>query len=442
MKKIISTIYLLLFSIGIININAQDLRRHYYAIISSPINNDFPFDNGIVDLNKLNPVYFLKDKISRDTQQNWDKKLQRWNNNYVVQNNFLPKCGNIISRYEYDFDSLNRAFLIFSDTFTFENNRLKSIQNYEYKNGIKQIYESTQFVFKSNTQAPDTVFAVQGTVKKRLSYKFSGNKPTLIKQDEIDSNQQFKPQLQCKLIYLNGFLDTFLVEKWIDNAWKLERITNYRYNDLGSLTNIRITTSYNDSQDTTSYTYKYNDNNYLIQLDYDILGRNATHLLTYKFSNFNAQGQSINVDIYANKPTPFIKVVYENLIDDGKIRNSIVQSRDENGNYVISSRTRTVFCGDNGDGNGNGTTKLEEMNNFNFTISPNPAQDFIRIEAQSLENSSFSASIYDELGRLVVQEYNRKINDVIPISNLTNGVYVLKLTGTKQVGVVKFIVQG
>jgi Secretion system C-terminal sorting domain len=441
MKKIISTIYLLLFSIGIININAQDLRRYYYGVVTTPINNDFPFDNGIVDLNKLNPVYFLKDKISRDTQQNWDRKLQRWYNFHVSQFNFLPKCGNIISHYEYDFDSLNRAFLVYADTFIFENNRLKAIQNYEYKKGVKQIYESTQFVFKSNTQAPDTVFAVQGNVKKRISYTFSGNNPTLIKEDEIDSNQQIKPFLQYKLAYSKGFLDTILVEKWIDNTWKLQSITSYRYNDFGSLSNLSSVSAYSDFQDTTSYTYKYNSSNYLIQLDYDVFGKNATHLLTYKFSNFNAQGKSINVDVYGNRATPFVKVFYENLIDDGKIRNSMSQSRDENGNYVNSIRNKTVFCGDAGDGNGTGTTKLGEITQLNFTISPNPAQDFIKVEANILGNSSFSASIYDKLGRLVVQEYNRKINDAIPISNLTNGVYILKLTGTKQVGVVKFIVQ-
>jgi Secretion system C-terminal sorting domain len=415
--------------------------RHTYAEVETPIDVDFPFDNGLVDLNKLNPTNFLKSKISRDTEQVWDRGLQRWYNSYVIQNNFSEKCGSIKSRYDFKFDTLKRAVTVFSDTFFYENNRLKSIQNYEYLNGIKQIYESSQFIFKSNNQAPDTIIAVQGKIKKRISYEFSDLKPTLIKEDEIDSNQQVISQLQYKLSYSKGLLTSFLVEKWINNTWKTYRISNYTYNDLGTLRNQKVASVNDDFKDTLSYNYFYNNFNYLVQLDKDILGKNAQHLLTYKFTNFNVQGRITNVEIFAYKATPFIKVFYDNLIDDGKVRYTLIQARDENGNYVNSSRTLTSFCGDIGDGNGNGTTNVAETSNFNFSIFPNPAQDYIRIDAKSLEHSTFSVSIFDGLGRLVFQEYNRKMNDVIPTSNLTKGVYVLKLTDGKQVGVVKFVIQ-
>ena len=63
------------------------------------------------------------------------------------------------------------------------------------------------------------------------------------------------------------------------------------------------------------------------------------------------------------------------------------------------------------------------------TISPNPAKNEINLNSKNLKGN-YSIKIYNMTGSLVKEaSYNPANNKSISLSNLTNGVYVIKIEG-------------
>jgi len=81
------------------------------------------------------------------------------------------------------------------------------------------------------------------------------------------------------------------------------------------------------------------------------------------------------------------------------------------------------------------TTNVEDVDDENLLISPNPANSIVTIEGAQEFNS---VSVYDQSGRLVLKA---KINDsgTLNISELQSGAYILKLEGTNTSKVNKLI---
>ena len=73
---------------------------------------------------------------------------------------------------------------------------------------------------------------------------------------------------------------------------------------------------------------------------------------------------------------------------------------------------------------GNKTIKSQS-----FIVFPNPADNLIYINTGIDNNSPLSASIYDLTGRLVLSAYIQ--DNKLDISNLSNGLYILKVAGEK-----------
>ena len=82
------------------------------------------------------------------------------------------------------------------------------------------------------------------------------------------------------------------------------------------------------------------------------------------------------------------------------------------------------------------TASVDKNNLLNVSLSPSPATNELRISAQDvIEN----VTIYNVLGKTVVNAKINKKEDVINVSGLNTGIYILKYTINNAVGTMKFI---
>ena len=112
-----------------------------------------------------------------------------------------------------------------------------------------------------------------------------------------------------------------------------------------------------------------------------------------------------------------------------------VVDRNEIAQYIISSNLGLVYV-DNIYVYRAATASVDKNNLLNVSLSPSPAINDLRISAQStIEN----VSIYNVLGKTVLSAKINKKEDVINVSSLNTGVYILKYTINNAVGTMKFI---
>jgi len=80
-------------------------------------------------------------------------------------------------------------------------------------------------------------------------------------------------------------------------------------------------------------------------------------------------------------------------------------------------------------------------NSFGFTIHPNPAKDIIKIKFISPNTQAYYVWLYDAVGRTVLMLPQPDLSNGINISNLPNGVYLIKIMDAenKQVLTKKFV---
>jgi hypothetical protein len=82
------------------------------------------------------------------------------------------------------------------------------------------------------------------------------------------------------------------------------------------------------------------------------------------------------------------------------------------------------------------TAGVDKDNLLNVSVSPSPAANDLRISAQDIIEN---VTIYNVLGKRVVNSNINKKEDVIDVSSLNTGIYILKYTINNAVGTIKFI---
>ena len=82
------------------------------------------------------------------------------------------------------------------------------------------------------------------------------------------------------------------------------------------------------------------------------------------------------------------------------------------------------------------TAGVDKNNLLNISVSPSPAANDLRISAQDIIEN---VTIYNVLGKRVVNATINKKEDVIDVSSLYTGVYILKYTMNNAMGTMKFI---
>jgi hypothetical protein len=83
-------------------------------------------------------------------------------------------------------------------------------------------------------------------------------------------------------------------------------------------------------------------------------------------------------------------------------------------------------------GEGNYTNQIEVIPNTTneLAIFPNPANDIVRIEFLN-NNTNFEIEIFDVCGRMVIQNFSCDYQNYLNIENLTNGLYIVKISCEK-----------
>lgn len=112
---------------------------------------------------------------------------------------------------------------------------------------------------------------------------------------------------------------------------------------------------------------------------------------------------------------------FEDNDDDGDGILTIDEDTNKNGNY------------EDDDSNGNSipdyldsknTLTVNQENKNLFTITPNPASNFINLNLDKTLGTTYKVSIYDTSGKVVLQALN---SSLITISSLKSGIYILKV---------------
>lgn len=103
----------------------------------------------------------------------------------------------------------------------------------------------------------------------------------------------------------------------------------------------------------------------------------------------------------------------------------------------LSSLVETFTC------QSSGVTPEPDKHHLDFSAFPDPCSEYVQIIAGDNESNIYTAEIFDLNGRLAKrQEIPGGQTAVVDIAELPNGVYVLKVYGTHQMGVKKMIKSG
>ena len=74
-------------------------------------------------------------------------------------------------------------------------------------------------------------------------------------------------------------------------------------------------------------------------------------------------------------------------------------------------------------------TKIQSnLDNFRFTIYPNPIRSFLQIRKRNINNEPYVLEIYNFSGKLIFKQNILKSNFKLNCSNYKNGIYILKIT--------------
>lgn len=88
-----------------------------------------------------------------------------------------------------------------------------------------------------------------------------------------------------------------------------------------------------------------------------------------------------------------------------------------------------------------GTQELASA--IDISIAPNPARDFLQLKTNLAQSNTYQVEIYNLSGQLMQQQLNTLdagVQDTrVPISNLTNGIYIIQVGNGKETANLKFV---
>jgi|GEM_PF-1523172 len=88
-----------------------------------------------------------------------------------------------------------------------------------------------------------------------------------------------------------------------------------------------------------------------------------------------------------------------------------------------------------------GITSVNEMSENNIKLYPNPAKDHVNIEFATGNDYSANVSIFDAQGRIAMEEIISNGNTQLNVSNLKQGVYIVRITTSNNNKTVKLVIE-
>lgn len=80
-----------------------------------------------------------------------------------------------------------------------------------------------------------------------------------------------------------------------------------------------------------------------------------------------------------------------------------------------------------------------EFNELNFSIYSDSSTDFVIVELKNQNTENTKVEIFDSLGKIYKSNYFNSSQIKIATEDLSSGVYIIKITSDKEVGVKKFV---
>jgi hypothetical protein len=74
----------------------------------------------------------------------------------------------------------------------------------------------------------------------------------------------------------------------------------------------------------------------------------------------------------------------------------------------------------------------------NCVAYPNPCDNYIKIEINSLSNLQQNLTIFDVLGKIVIQQQIKNGSNYIDVSSLPKGLYFFKTNGFENQKIIKY----
>ncbi len=137
-------------------------------------------------------------------------------------------------------------------------------------------------------------------------------------------------------------------------------------------------------------------------------------------------------DLDCSGPNPGNKVMRYSLeltnpfVSAGDVRTVTISVTDKNGVQENIVLTATY----------DPTASVDQLEQFNFSYAPNPTKDFIQLSAA---NPMQGVQIYNLLGQEVLQNTYNLRKAKVDVSDLNEGVYILKVVINDSIGTYKFI---
>ena len=161
---------------------------------------------------------------------------------------------------------------------------------------------------------------------------------------------------------------------------------------------------------------------------------NTTDFTLKAYNKRSASTNSSLTSCASITPTPGNKVVRFSLelitpfVSIGDVRTVTITITDTNG--VVESIVLTATY-DN-------SASLEDIDKFNFSYGPNPTSDVVRLSSAESINS---IQVYNLLGQEVLRDQPEQRETSLDISNLNEGVYILKVAIKNEIGTFRIVKQ-
>lgn len=398
-------------------INAK--QYYVYNGLGRPTSGEYYYDqSGSGNLSKMEKVLYLHDlkgNLKSETYSEWDDMAQKWEISYRSTYTYNPTHNTLVG---FLYDEWNSSSMQWDNNFKVEseinsNGDLTSTNNFDWDGSAWERTSSTTYTYDSKNRLEQTI----DSFKSNSSGDWYAQSRTDFKYDGSDNN-----------IERESF--------WYDqgtNQWKMEFLVTNTFDSKGNLT-LEDEKEYNtdNSQYENSYqsVYGYDANGNPTSehyLDYeDLTGKwdsSAWYAYTYNLSK--------TVDPYLLKIDVFVPDFTEKITNQPV--DQIYYEGDGSGGWDMSDREQYYFS----------TKTFVGVLPVNVltgaTIYPNPASNHFYVKGIE-NNAAVKVNITNLSGNTVYQnEVNS--NDAISTSNLSAGIYVVKIESNGAQFVTKLVIQ-
>ncbi len=397
-----------------------------YYIESEEYWNQGQWGFGLMKKYKLNqsyPIYEVFEFRRLNENENWDLLEER--------KSFYNTDSTILTSFKYLYGETNDTTRK-SVTYNNPDNNTSIIKYYKEINDSLQQYMQIEKQLNNNNQATEVIeYDIDDGIfenDRMYFYQYDANNYLSLKEDyEWDKNDSIW-EYEEKISYendLNGnILEEIKFDDIEDSLWVKEHKWTYTYdNENRKLTEVKWSANADSIWETNTLdTYSYHAGitaSHMYQVWSDSL--NAYWLHDGYESDFDEEDRIIEKRFY-HKSESYVDAelsytFYYNYIES---ENQYIEERiNINASSLDTINYEYKYYNKY-------STGLNELANTEYSLSPNPASDFIRLESDIYHSHNLEYEIYSSLGQLIMKN-KMTITENIDLNLLPKGQYIVKI---------------